>query len=882
MTKNIVLSAIVMFAIGCISNAQTTDEVRINQIGYLPYAIKYAVVLGSTSEQFEIKTADLSTTVFTGVLGREEEFTSADEIVRIADFTDLSTPGEYVVYVEDLGNSDPFKISHDLFVPLSQATIKAFYFNRASTELLAEHAGIYARAAGHPDTAVVVHPSAASADRPAGTIISTPYGWYDAGDYNKYIVNAGISTYTLLSAYETYPEYYDTLSWNIPESGNSIPDILDEALWNIKWIMSMQDSADGGVYNKTTTASFENTVPPAYATSTRYVVTKTTASTLDFAAIMAMTARIYKDYLPDLATDALEKAQLALTWAKANPNIPFSNPAAADGFPRISTGSYGDEHFEDEFAWCAAELYITTGDELYYPEIDLDNDIYDIPNSGSTRTLGLISLVVNRKKLTPVADTSLAKQKLINLIKSTKNNTIATAYRIPGEYFGWGGNGIYANRGMLLMQAFTVTGDPGYFNAGVSTLDYLLGKNATTYCFVTGTGSKSPMNPHHRISSSDGNTDPVPGMLVGGPNPGNLDDDCGASQYPSTLPARAYLDQRCSYTTNEVAINWYAPIAFLSGAIQYEYLKNFTDSFPSYIIVSAEKINLPYKAGKEFELILSTNMEWTLSTNETWIDISKMDGDSSSTVMISANEDNASEAERLSYIYVATNDIIWDSILVSQNGIRRSFTIEAEDYSNMFGLQTENTSDAGGGLNLGYVDVDDWVEYPVDISVEGMYEVVFRHAGMECNFDVYIDEVYVKNISLPSTGDWQIWTDGIGEIGFTEGEHTLKFIFRAIGLNLNRMDFTWVRELDNLGVENLYEDNIRIYPVPADKSITISTVDGYIDSYKLISLDGKMIIENSNLHSEQVNINVSDLQSGLYFMVVSINEKQIRKKIIIK
>jgi endoglucanase len=202
-------------------------------------------------------------------------------------------------------------------------------------------------------------------------------------------------------------------------------------------------------------------------------------------------------------------------------------------------------------------------------------------------------MVINRKKLTSIADTSLAKQKLLNLIKSTKNNTIIIPYRIPGEYFGWGGNGIYGNRGMLLMQAFTISGDAGYYNAAISSLYYLLGRNATTYCFVTGMGSNSPKNPHHRISSSDGITEPVPGILVGGPNPGNLDDNCGASQYPSTLPARAYLDQRCSYTTNEFAINWYAPIAFLSGAIQYEYLKNFTNPFPSYLIVSTEKINLP-------------------------------------------------------------------------------------------------------------------------------------------------------------------------------------------------------------------------------------------------------------------------------------------------
>ncbi len=78
-------------------------------------------------------------------------------------------------------------------------------------ELTEEFAGVYNRPLGHPDNAVVVLPSAASDERPAGTVISTPKGWYDAGDYNKYIVNSGISTFTLLAAYENYPEFYDTL-----------------------------------------------------------------------------------------------------------------------------------------------------------------------------------------------------------------------------------------------------------------------------------------------------------------------------------------------------------------------------------------------------------------------------------------------------------------------------------------------------------------------------------------------------------------------------------------------------------------------------------------------------------------------------------------------
>jgi endoglucanase len=302
-----------------------------------------------------VLTSDLGQEVFQGQLLPPVYYTSSGEEVSLADFTLLTEPGEYVLVVDDLGKSVPFRINENVFVNLSKALVKAFYYNRASTPIESEFAGVYARAEGHPDTAVIVLPSAASENRPAGTKISTPGGWYDAGDYNKYIVSSGGTIFDLLSAYETYPAFYDTLSLNIPESNNNIPDILDEALWNIKWMMTMQDE-DGGVYNKTTEANFSGFVMPSEVTATRYVTAKGTAATLDFAAVMAMTARIYKKYDAELANRALLQAEKAWQWAKANPNVAFNNPAASGNYPAINTGGYGDSDFTDEFWWCAAEL----------------------------------------------------------------------------------------------------------------------------------------------------------------------------------------------------------------------------------------------------------------------------------------------------------------------------------------------------------------------------------------------------------------------------------------------------------------------------------------------------------------------------------------------
>ncbi len=875
------ISFIIFFILlSLLSQSQTISyDIRLNQVGFFPNSVKKAALINTQSDSFEIKTIDLVSTVYKGQILPSVYYPSSDENISIADFTLLQTPGEYVLVVDDLGKSVPFSVKNDVFTNLSRASIKAFYFNRASAALTSEYAGIYARLAGHPDISVVVLPSAASEGRPAGTIISTPGGWYDAGDYNKYVVNSGISVFTLLSAYETYPDYFDTLHLNIPESNNTIPDILDEALWNIKWMMTMQDTTDGGVYHKTTEAQFSAFVMPAEVTSTRYVTAKSTAATLDFAAIMAMTARIYRKYLPGLADTALSMSVKAWQWAKAHPNKVFTNPSASGGYPAISTGEYGDNSFSDEFSWCATELYITTKDDSYFNEIGID-ETYDIPGWQNVKTLGLLSLIIHKDSITTITDTTLVKSKLIELVNTAKNAVLNSPYRIPGEFFYWGGNNAYANLGMLFMQAYRITKNVAYFNAALASFDYLLGRNATSYCFVTGFGTKSPMNIHHRISGSDGIANPVPGWLVGGPNTGNIS-DCGTSSYPSNLPAKSYLDMQCSYSTNEIAINWNAPLAFLVGALQYEYLNNFSDSMPLFFSLSTNKITLSAKSGQEYPIIIDGNTEWTLSPSSSWIGLSTDNGNGTSVVKIFCETDNTAETSRSGKILVYINGILSDSVEVFQNGRTKNFRIEAEDYFAMTGLQTETTTDEGGGLNLGYADINDWVTYNIDISYTGTYETIFRHAGYAGDFDIFIDDELIKNVTLPSTAGWQVWTSNSIQLSLNEGQHVMKFIFNKPGLNLNWMQFNWISTLKINYISN--KEELKIYPLPADNILNIEL--GPIDSFveiQLLSIDGKALLNFSGLVTYKKSIDISGMEKGLYILKLKCNTKVYTEKIIIK
>jgi endoglucanase len=548
-------------------------KIRLNQIGFYPRAAKIAVVLTDKEAGFALETLNKKT-VFKGRLKRSFKPGFADNFTSIADFSAFNKPGKYIVTVSGLGGSYPFEISNYVHKKVARGTIKAFYYMRASIPLDAKYAGKWARAEGHPDDKVLIHTSAVSVERPEGTVISSPRGWYDAGDYNKYIVNSGISTYTLLALYEDFPDYAGTVKLNIPESGNGVPDLLNETLWNLRWMLTMQDPNDGGVYHKLTNAAFDGMIMPDQATNTRYVIQKSTAATLDFSAVMAQASRIFKQFpkeLPGLADSCLKASKKAWDWAQKNPDVLYKQNEMNQKFsPKITTGDYGDRSVSDEFIWAASELFVTTKDDSYIKTVNIvPDEKMPLPSWGQVRMLGYYSILRNRDQLkNSFPGLSTLKQRFLRFADKLVNGVDSTAYQtviqLNRQNFFWGSNSVAANQGMALIEAYKLSHDKKYLKYALSNLDYILGRNGTGYSYVTGYGSRTPMHPHHRPSVADGIADPIPGLLVGGPNPGMQDH----VKVPSTVPDEAYIDNDQAYAVNEIAINWNAPMAYLVNAIE--------------------------------------------------------------------------------------------------------------------------------------------------------------------------------------------------------------------------------------------------------------------------------------------------------------------------
>lgn len=536
------------------------EDIRLNQVGYYPSSVKRAIVVNSVSTAFELQDTT-GKKIYDGKLVDGGVWDKSGEQVKIADFSAFTKAGCYVLFVPDKGISFRFLITPGVYMDALKSTLKSYYYQRCSMPLEAKYAGIYARAAGHPDTLCYFHPSTGHT---TGTKPSSK-GWYDAGDYNKYIVNTGITLGMLFDLAELFPNAIPDGFSNIPESGNGISDLLDEIKYELDWVLSMQDK-DGGVFNKLTNLGFDAFEMPEKATEKRYFVGKSTTAALDFAANTAQASRIFKSVDKDYAQKLLIASESSFNWALKHPAIIFENPKD------VSTGSYGSKEFNDEFFWAASELYVCTADKKYLSVAIKYQRPLEFPIGENwrqyLRNLGYFRLADDASPLPP-AEKEKYRKAITGEADTLIQKMVRIPYSVPVNDFQWGSNSDFLDASMLFCLAWKFSNDRKYFDAIIETTDYIFGKNATGYCFITGLGSKSPMHIHHRPSASDGIDQPIPGLLVGGPN-SFLQDTGSGAKYASNEPAKCYSDMQASYASNEVAINWNAPLVFVLGFLQAE------------------------------------------------------------------------------------------------------------------------------------------------------------------------------------------------------------------------------------------------------------------------------------------------------------------------
>jgi endoglucanase len=546
------------------SLSESAEKVAVDQAGYLATARKVAV-FSSTADSFQVVNADTRTVVFRGpgVLGRSNDPATGLNLYN-ADFSALVAQGRYFLRTSAGDSSVKFLISDTVYQSVYRATMRSYYFQRCGTALTQAVAGPWYHSACHVSTDGAFHATAES----TGTV-DVIGGWHDAGDYGKYVVNAGVTVGTLLMAYDFFPVRFAADNLQIPESGNGVPDILDEVRFELDWLFKMQ-AAGGGVFFKVTKPSFEAFVMPNNDGGQRYIYRISSTATGDFAAMMARASQSFKPFDTAFAAKCLSAAVKAWGYLQVHPSIVppggFKNPSGT------STGEYGDTDDSDERLWAAAELYLANGDSTAHKYF-LDNySSKGIISSGiGWPTVRSLAEIAYLKGVVPGANATV-KQNIRQSLMSYCQGVIAlrdgSGFRsaIASNNYWWGSNSTVLNNGLVLLIGRDQGGSDEWEAAALEQLHYVLGVNAHIFSFVTGIGTRSAMHPHHRPSESDGVVAPVPGLVVGGPNHSVGDDAVLTSRFTSsTPPALCYVDTMPSYASNETCINWNAPLVFLAG-----------------------------------------------------------------------------------------------------------------------------------------------------------------------------------------------------------------------------------------------------------------------------------------------------------------------------
>ncbi|WP_210587209.1 glycoside hydrolase family 9 protein [Streptomyces sp. GESEQ-35] len=562
----------------------TGPRVRVNQVAYLPSGPKNATLVTDSTGRlpWQLKNAAGTTVAHGWTVPRGTDASSAQNVQSI-DFGTYPGRGQGFTLVADGEASRPFDIDARAYEQLRLDTVKYYYTQRSGLSIRDDLRPGYGRPAGH----VNVAPNQGDANVPCQPgvcdyALDVTGGWYDAGDHGKYVVNGGISTWEVLSTYERsllartgHPAKLGDGTLAIPESGNKVPDILDEARWELEFLLKMQvpegQPLAGMAHHKMHDEQWTGLpLLPSDDPQKRELHPATTQATLNLAATAAQAARLYRPYDRRFATQALAAARKAWSAALAHPAV-YPDPNDGTG-----GGAYPDTDATDEFYWAAAELYLTTGEKEFERHI-LNSPVHTADIYGPlgydwarTAAAGRLDLATVPSRL-PGRDT--VRQSVIKgadaYLATLKSQAYGMPYAPPDNLYDWGSNHQILHNAVVIATAYDITGASKYRDGALQSMDYILGRNALNISYVTGYGEVNSHNQHSRWYAHQLDPDlptPPKGTLSGGPN-SSIQDPYAQSKLQGCVGQFCYIDDIQSWSTNEHTINWNSALTRMASFV---------------------------------------------------------------------------------------------------------------------------------------------------------------------------------------------------------------------------------------------------------------------------------------------------------------------------
>lgn len=521
--------------------------IRVNQVGFRNSTEKYAYVAGfedelkaTTGTPFEVKRVNDDSTAYRGtlVLVKGYDADSGERVLK-AVFTDLRESGAYylTVAVQGVEPSPRFRIGDDVYRSLLADVTRYYYYQRSGIELLETHCPDFPRQDLTPQDSAAVFESRPDKTRDVSK------GWFDAGDKGKYVSSGAAAVKTLLWAYETFPKPYDEIEFNLPESGNGVPDVLDEARWELEWLLKMQDEGSGGLWGKVESSPSDGNIQKRVVKDLQDGIanSRPTNDTALAAAAFAQASLVYAPFDRAFSERCLAAARRAWSYLEANPH-------------NVRGSGYTTDSDRDSRFLASASLYRATGEARYHDYFlanyrqsqevfeRLEGDWVGAWNYAFFEYLKASHVEPSAREWFRAEFSIWLKKELKRYETSAWGHTL-----YPGNYY-WGSNNMILGSAAeaYLGSALLGMGSPQIDNLTQAALNYILGANPLRKSYVTGYGEDSLRTVYALF-----NKDPRPGVPQGfiplGPNKYN-------NPGISLFPAKNFMDCPVEWTTNEHSV----------------------------------------------------------------------------------------------------------------------------------------------------------------------------------------------------------------------------------------------------------------------------------------------------------------------------------------